>query len=123
MGWRLGLKGFGVIWGLPGTVGDGFILAEYDWRLALSFPESFRPYRFGVSEFDAERKSRISEAALRKKAEVGFARAGSGLVSLAMVTAQEVFFWSMTFLVPRLFEVRMRCFNRHCRHRSPRAVV
>ena len=90
VGWRLGLNG---VWGNMGVTGaplvTGFILAEYDWRLAFHhswYP--FDPDRFGVSEFDAERKSRISRSGIEEKAEVGFAPGWKrALVSLAMVTA------------------------------------
>ncbi len=49
------------------------------------------------------------EAALSRKAEVGFATGWQrALISLAMVTAAGGFvFGAMTFLVPRIFEVRM----------------
>ena len=44
VGWRLGLNG---VWGNMGVAGaplvTGFILAEYDWRLAFIIPGSFRP--------------------------------------------------------------------------------
>ena len=87
----------------------GFILAEYDWRLAFIIPGILSPDRFGVSEFDAERKSRISRSGIEGKsrsrfrtglaAGVGFS--GDGYCRRGFV------FGAMTFLVPRLFEVRM----------------
>ena len=111
VGWRLGLNG---VWGNMGVAGaplvTGFILAEYDWRLAFIIPGILSTLiGLGYLSLMLKGKAESPEAALRKKAEVGFAPGWKRvLVSLAMVTAAGGFvFGAMTFLVPRLFEVRM----------------
>ena len=111
VGWRLGLNG---VWGNMGVAGaplvTGFILADYDWQLAFIIPGCVS-ILFGIGYFGLIlRGNALSpEAALSRKAEVGFATGWQrALISLAMVTAAGGFvFGAMTFLVPRIFEVRM----------------
>ena len=111
VGWRLGLNG---VWGNMGVAGaplvTGFILADYDWQLAFIIPGCVS-ILFGIGYLGLilRGNAQSPEAALSKKAEVGFATGWQrALISLAMVTAAGGFvFGAMTFLVPRLFEVRM----------------
>ena len=111
VGWRLGLNG---VWGNMGVAGaplvTGFILADYDWQLAFIIPGCVS-ILFGISYFGLilRGNAQSPEAALSRKAEVGFATGWQrALISLAMVTAAGGFvFGAMTFLVPRIFEVRM----------------
>ncbi len=111
VGWRLGLNG---VWGNMGVAGaplvTGFILADYDWQLAFIIP-GCASILFGISYLGLilRGNAQSPEAALSRKAEVGFATGWQrALISLAMVTAAGGFvFGAMTFLVPRIFEVRM----------------
>ena len=111
VGWRLGLNG---VWGNMGVAGaplvTGFILADYDWQLAFIIPGCVS-ILFGIGYLGLilRGNAQSPEAALSKKAEVGFATGWQrALISLAMVTVAGGFvFGAMTFLVPRLFEVRM----------------
>ena len=111
VGWRLGLNG---VWGNMGVAGaplvTGFILADYDWQLAFIIP-GCASILFGIGYLGLilRGNGQSSVAALSKKAEVSFATGWQrALISLAMVTAAGGFvFGAMTFLVPRLFEVRM----------------
>mgnify|MGYP007000232571 len=85
-----------------------------DWRLAFIIPGILSTLiGLGYLSLMLKGKAESPEAALRKKAEVGFAPGWKrALVSLAMVTAAGGFvFGAMTFLVPRLFEVRMLGFS------------
>ena len=75
VGWRLGLNG---VWGNMGVAGaplvTGFILAEYDWRLAFIIPGILSTLiGLGYLSLMLKGKAESPEAALRKKAEVGFA--------------------------------------------------
>jgi MFS family permease len=111
VGWRLGLNG---VWGNMGVAGaplvTGLILADYDWQLAFIIP-GCASILFGISYLGLilRGNAQSPEAALSRKAEVGFATGWQrALISLAMVTAAGGFvFGAMTFLVPRIFEVRM----------------
>ena len=111
VGWRLGLNG---VWGNMGVAGaplvTGFILADYDWQLAFIIPGCVS-ILFGIGYLGLilRGNAQSPEAALSRKAEVGFATGWQrALISLAMVTAAGGFvFGAMTFLVPRIFEVRM----------------
>jgi MFS family permease len=103
VGWLLGMNG---VWGNMGVAGaplvTGFILAQYDWRMALIFGLSYLAY----TRSDGVRSAVSTE---NKKDQVGFAPGWQrALVSLALVTAAGGFvFGGMTFLIPRLFDVRM----------------
>ena len=111
VGWRLGLNG---VWGNMGVAGaplvTGFILADYDWQLDFIIPGCVS-ILFGIVylELILRGNAQSPEAALSKKTEVAFAIGWQrALISLAMVTAAGGFvFGAMTFLVPRLFEVRL----------------
>ena len=75
VGWRLGLNG---VWGNMVVAGallvTGFILAEYDWRLAFIIPGVLSTLiGLGYLSLMLKGKGESPEAALRKKAEVGFA--------------------------------------------------
>ena len=112
VGWLLGMNG---VWGNMGVAGaplvTGFILAQYDWRMAFIIPGvvsiiiglSYLAY----ASSDGVRTVAITE---NNKEQVGFAPGWQrALVSLAFVTAAGGFvFGGMTFLIPRLFDVRMQ---------------
>ena len=111
VGWRLGANG---VWGNMGVAAapliTGFILADYDWRLAFVLPGVISII-IGVGFASLVRLGRIRppEPCPREKAMVGFVPGWRrALLALAMVSAAGGFvFGSMTFLIPRMFEVSM----------------
>lgn len=111
VGTRLGING---VWGNMGVAAapliTGFILADFDWRLAFVVP-GVLSVLIGVAFMMSVRSGRVTvpEATAREKAHVGFAPGWQrALLSLAMVTAAGGFvFGAMTFIIPRLFEVGM----------------
>jgi len=112
VGWLLGMNG---VWGNMGVAGaplvTGFILAQYDWRMAFIIPGSVSII-LGLS-YIAYTRSDVVRTAFRpenNKDQVGFAPGWQrALFSLALVTAAGGFvFGGMTFLIPRLFDVRMQ---------------
>ena len=111
VGWRLGANG---VWGNMGVAAapliTGFILADYDWRLAFALPGILAiVLGFGFVGFVRSRRIRPPEPNPREKAMVGFAPGWQrALLALAMVTAAGGFvFGALTFLIPRMFEVSM----------------
>jgi MFS family permease len=111
VGWRLGANG---VWGNMGVAAapliTGFILADYDWRLAFALPGLVAILiGFGFIGFVRSGRIRPPEPCPREKAMVGFAPGWQrALLALAMVAAAGGFvFGSMTFLIPRMFEVSM----------------
>ena len=111
VGWRLGLNG---VWGNMGVAGapliTGFILADFDWQQAFIIPGCVSIlFGMGYLGMILMGNAKSPEAALGEKKEVGFATGWQrALISLGMVTAGGGFvFGAMTFLVPRLFEIRM----------------
>jgi len=111
VGWRLGANG---VWGNMGVAAapliTGFILAGYDWRLAFMVPGVISVLiGLGFMSFVRTGRVRPPEATAREKAMVGFAAGWQrALLALAMVTAAGGFvFGTMTFVIPRMFEVSM----------------
>ena len=112
VGWLLGMNG---VWGNMGVAGaplvTGFILAQYDWRMAFIIPGA-GSIILGLSYLAYTRSDGVRSAVSteNKKEQVGFTPGWQrALVSLALVTAAGGFvFGGMTFLIPRLFDVRMQ---------------
>ena len=112
IGWRLGMNG---VWGNMGVAAaplvTGLIIAQFDWRMAFIIPGSVSILT-GLGFLVSGRSvgTRTLEATQQEKELVGFAPGWKrALVSLALVTAAGGFvFGAMTFLIPRLFEVRMQ---------------
>ncbi len=113
VGWRLGMNG---VWGNMGVAAaplvTGLTIAQFDWRLAFIIPGSVS-ILFGLGYLSFVRSvsaGRTTEANRQEKELVGFAPGWKrALVSLALVTAAGGFvFGAMTFLIPRLFDVRMQ---------------
>jgi len=112
VGWRLGMNG---VWGNMGVAAaplvTGLTIAQFDWRLAFIIPGSVSIlFGLGYLSFVRSVSAGTPEATRQEKELVGFAPGWKrALVSLALVTAAGGFvFGAMTFLIPRLFEVRMQ---------------
>ena len=112
VGWRLGVNG---LWGNMGVAAaplvTGLILVQFDWRMAFIIPGSISILiGLGFLGFVRGVDVRSPEAIRQEKELIGFAPGWQrALVSLALVTAAGGFvFGAMTFLIPRLFEVRMQ---------------
>ncbi len=112
VGWRLGVNG---LWGNMGVAAaplvTGLILVQFDWRMAFIIPGSVSILiGLGFLGFVRGVDVRSPEATRQEKELIGFAPGWQrALVSLALVTAAGGFvFGAMTFLIPRLFEVRMQ---------------
>ena len=111
VGWRLGVNG---VWGNMGVAGapliTGLILAHYDWRLAFAVPGVIA-ILIGLAFLAFTRSGRATPpvATAAEKAMVGFAPGWRrALLALALVTMAGGFvFGAMTFIIPRLFEVRL----------------
>ena len=111
VGWRLGVNG---LWGNMGVAAaplvTGLILVQSDWRMAFIIPGSVS-ILIGLGFLGLLRSVdvRAPEASRQEKELIGFASGWQrALVSLALVTAAGGFvFGAMTFIIPRLFEVRM----------------
>ena len=111
VGWRLGANGvFGNMGVAAAPLITGFILAQYDWRLAFSLPGIISIF-IGLSfiKFVSSGRIRPPESSPREKSMVGFLPGWErALLALALVTAAGGFvFGSMIFLLPRMFEVSM----------------
>lgn len=111
VGWRLGVNG---VWGNLGVAAapliTGFILAAYDWRLAFIVPGAVAVLiGLGFARFVRSGRAVPPPATQQEKALVGFAPGWKrALIALALVTAAGGFvFGAMTFIIPRMFEVRM----------------
>ncbi|MBC8338610.1 MAG: MFS transporter [Rhodospirillales bacterium] len=111
VGGRLGANG---VWGNMGVAAapliTGFILADYDWRLAFLLPGVVSILiGIGFSGFVRSGRMNPPEPCPREKALVGFTPGWPrALLSLGLVTAAGGFvFGAMTFLIPRMFEVSM----------------
>jgi MFS family permease len=112
IGWRLGMNG---LWGNMGVaaapLATGLILAHFNWRLAFIIPGSVSILiGLGFLAFMRSGGARPPEATRQEKEFVEFAPGWQrALVSLTLVTAAGGFvFGAMTFIIPRLFEVRMQ---------------
>jgi len=111
VGWRLGING---VWGNMGVAAapliTGFTLAAYDWRLAFIIPGVLSVLiGIGFALFTRSGRAEAPEKTAREKAHVGFAPGWKrALISVALVTTAGGFvFGAMTFIIPRMFEVRM----------------
>jgi MFS family permease len=111
VGWRLGTNG---VWGNMGVAAapliTGFILADYDWRLAFAVPGIVSILvGLGFTGFARTGRAVPPPATAREKALVGLAPGWKrALLALTLVTAAGGFvFGAMTFIIPRLFEVSM----------------
>jgi len=112
IGWRLGMNG---VWGNMGVAAaplvTGLTIAQFDWRMAFIIPGSVSIlFGLGYLSFVRSVSAGTPEATRQEKELVGFAPGWKrALVSLALVTAAGGFvFGAMTFLIPRLFDVRMQ---------------
>jgi MFS family permease len=111
VGWRLGANG---VWGNMGVAAaplvTGFILADYDWRLAFVLPGAIAVL-IGIGFVGFVRTGRVLPpvSTAREKALVGFAPGWKrALLALALVTTAGGFvFGALTFIIPRMFEVGM----------------
>jgi len=112
IGWRLAMNG---LWGNMGVAAaplvTGLVLAQFDWRLAFIIPGSIS-ILIGLAflVFICSGGARAPKATQQEKELIGFAPGWQrALVSLTLVTAAGGFvFGAMTFIIPRLFEVRMQ---------------
>ena len=111
VGWRLGVNG---LWGNMGVAAaplvTGLILVQFDWRMAFIIPGSVSIlFGLGFLRLISSGDVKAPEATRQEKELIGFASGWQrALVSLALVTAAGGFvFGAMTFIIPRLFEVRM----------------
>ena len=112
IGWLLGMNG---VWGNMGVAGaplvTGFILAHYDWRMAFIIP-GILSIILGFSYLLYSRSDGVKTfySPKNKEDHVGFAPGWQrALISLVLVTAAGGFvFGGMTFLIPRLFDIRMQ---------------
>lgn len=111
IGGRLGANG---VWGNMGVAAapliTGFVLADYDWRLAFALPGAVAIV-IGLFFIGFVRSGRIRppDPSPREKAMVGFQPGWRrALFALALVAAAGGFvFGAMTFVIPRMFEVSM----------------
>ena len=111
VGGRLGANG---VWGNMGVAAapliTGFVLADYDWRLAFALPGAVAIV-IGLGFIGFVRSGRIlpPEPSRREKAMVGFQPGWRrALAALALLAAAGGFvFGAMTFVIPRMFEVSM----------------
>jgi MFS family permease len=111
IGWRLGANG---VWGNMGVAAapliTGFILADYNWQLAFILPGIIAILiGIGFAIFVRRGRVRPPESTASEKAMVGFAVGWQrALLSLALVTSAGGFvFGTMSFVIPRMFEVSM----------------
>ncbi|MCR9212914.1 MAG: MFS transporter [Proteobacteria bacterium] len=111
IGWRLGANG---VWGNMGVAAapliTGFILAQYNWQLAFIVPGVIA-IAIGIAFMIFVRRGRVRPPAdtSREKAMVGFVSGWKrALLAVALVTSAGGFvFGTMTFVIPRMFEVSM----------------
>ena len=113
VGLRLGVNG---VWGNMGVaiapILTGFLILYSDWRLAFIIP-SLICFCFGISQIFAfieleESKPQDNSQNTKKDPSITSERWQTVLVCLSVVTLSGGFiFGSLTFLIPRLFEVNM----------------
>jgi MFS family permease len=110
VGWRIGVNG---VWGNMGVAAApllaGFFLSSYSWQLAFIVP-GFIAVLIGIAYAIFVRRGHGSPAPAKVgKGAVGFAPGWQrALLALALVTMAGGFvFGAMTFLIPRLFDVKM----------------
>lgn len=114
VGLRIGVNG---VWGNMGVavapILTGFLIAYSDWRLAFIVP-AIMCLMFGISQFFAFKESddpvlvKKSSNVRNKTETVMSSNWQTVLICLSIVTLSGGFiFGSLTFLIPRLFEVNM----------------
>ena len=111
VGWRLGVNG---VWGHMGVAAapliTGFILADFDWRMAFIVPGVIS-IMIGVGYAQFVKQSQIEqlETIAREKEMIGFAPGWKrALCALTLITAAGGFiFGTITFIIPRMFEVSL----------------
>ena len=114
VGLRIGVNG---VWGNMGVavapILTGFLIAHSDWRLAFIVP-AILCLMFGISQFFAFKESddpvlvKKSSNDRNKTETVMSSNWQTVLICLSIVTLSGGFiFGSLTFLIPRLFEVNM----------------
>ncbi|TNE41723.1 MAG: MFS transporter [Alphaproteobacteria bacterium] len=111
VGWRVGVNG---VWGNMGVAAapliTGFILASYNWQLAFILP-GIGAILFGIGYaiFVKRTGAKAPEAPAGEKEIVGFMPGWKrALVAIALVTSAGGFvFGTMTFIIPRMFEVSL----------------
>ena len=111
VGWRIGING---VWGNMGVAAapliTGFILASYSWQLAFILP-GIAAVLTGITFFFFARRGGMKVPAYTtgKKETIGF-RPGwkRALAAIMLVTSAGGFvFGTMTFIIPRMFEVSL----------------
>jgi MFS family permease len=113
VGLRLGING---VWGNMGVafapIFTGFLIAYADWRLAFIVP-AILCFLFGLSQIFAFKEMDDSSASKslnnrNKEESIMSSNWQTVLICLSIVTLSGGFiFGSLTFLIPRLFEVNM----------------
>jgi MFS family permease len=111
IGWRLGTNG---VWGNMGVAAapllTGFILADYNWQLAFIVP-GVLAILSGIGFILFVRRGRVRPPvpSASEKAMVGFMPGWPrALLAISLVTSAGGFvFGTMTFVIPRMFEVSM----------------
>ena len=111
VGWRLGING---VWGNMGVAVapliTGFIIGVFDWRMTFIIPGLFSiVVGIGFIFFISQKSYIPSEITREEKELIGFARGWQRtLISLSLLSASGGFvFGALTFLIPRMFDVRM----------------
>lgn len=111
VGWRVGMNG---VWGNMGVAAapliTGFILADYNWQLAFIVP-GIVAILTGIGFYIFARRGGARPPAFPagEKDIVGFAPGWKrALIAIALVTSAGGFvFGTMTFVIPRMFEVSL----------------
>ena len=111
IGWRLGANG---VWGNMGVAAapliTGFILADYNWKLAFIVPGCIAIV-VGIAFMIFVRRGKVKPpiATPGEKAMVGFAAGWPrALLAVALISSAGGFvFGTMSFIIPRMFEVSM----------------
>lgn len=111
VGWRVGVNG---VWGNMGVAAapliTGFILAGYNWQLAFILPGIIAiAMGIGFLVFVRRGGARTPLPAAGEKDIVGFMPGWRrALLAIALVTSAGGFvFGTMTFIIPRMFEVSL----------------
>lgn len=111
VGWRVGING---VWGNMGVAAapliTGFILADYNWQLAFILPGIVAILTgIGFAVFARRGGARPPAMPAGEKDIVGFMPGWKrALAALCLVTSAGGFvFGTMTFVIPRMFEVSL----------------
>ncbi len=109
VGFRLGVNG---VWGNMGVavapVLTGFIILNSNWQLSFLVP-SIICFIFGLAQLRGFKEIDIKEEKIKQKTSNGLVEGWKiVLISLTMTTLAGGFiFGSLTFLIPRIFEVNL----------------